>query len=88
MQAHAAELLGIKKNVMQHKMKKFTPDELRTAHSDRIDVDRFIRPQMGLNETLEEVERQMIRRALDQAGHVQTQAADLLGIDKRVLQYN
>lgn len=43
--------------------------------------------QGTLRERLESVEKEMIMRALDQYGWVQTKAADVLGISERVLRY-
>jgi len=43
--------------------------------------------RMNLNESVESLEREMIREALDQSGNNQTRAADLLGIGERTLRY-
>jgi DNA-binding protein Fis len=86
-QAHAAQLLGIKKNVMQYKMKKYPPETLHDKDYLSLDVDRYIPPHLGLNEALDAVEKQMILRALDRAGNVQSHAADLLGVNKKVMGY-
>jgi len=43
--------------------------------------------RMSLNASVEKLEREMIREALDQAGNNQTRAADLLGIGERTLRY-
>ncbi|MBW2091043.1 MAG: sigma-54-dependent Fis family transcriptional regulator [Deltaproteobacteria bacterium] len=51
------------------------------------DIDKFIPPQVQLNEALETIEKQMIERALKRANHVQAHAASLLGIKKNVMQY-
>jgi two-component system NtrC family response regulator len=41
----------------------------------------------SLNEQVEELERELIRKALQQTGNVQTRAAELLGLSERVLRY-
>jgi two-component system NtrC family response regulator len=47
-----------------------------------LDVDRFIPSDVPLQETLEKIEEQLIRRALKQSGDVQSHAAERLGITK------
>ena len=44
-------------------------------------------PSMRLHQNLEWVERETIRRALDQAGGVKKDAAELMGISQRALSY-
>ncbi|MFH1596598.1 MAG: sigma-54 dependent transcriptional regulator [Pseudomonadota bacterium] len=64
------------------------PAELAPAAPDsRLDIDRFIPLHTPLPEALDHIEEQMIRRALEQSGHVQVRAAELLGITKSLLQY-
>lgn len=41
----------------------------------------------SLNDQVEELERELIRKALQQTGNVQTRAAELLGLSERVLRY-
>jgi two-component system NtrC family response regulator len=57
------------------------------GESSRLDIDRFIPMQTPLPEALEQIEEQMIRRALQRSGQVQVRAAELLGITKSLLQY-
>ncbi len=57
------------------------------GESSRLDIDRFIPMQTPLPEALEQIEEQMIRRALERSGQVQVRAAELLGITKSLLQY-
>lgn len=52
-----------------------------------IDVDKFIPHDAHLHETLEEIEEQLIRRALKKCDNVQTHAADLIGITKSLFQH-
>jgi len=65
------------------------PAELAAAAppEPRLDIDRFIPLTTPLPEVLEQIEAQMIRRALEQSNHVQVRAAELLGITKSLLQY-
>ena len=44
-------------------------------------------PSKRLHQNLEWVERETIRRALDQAGGVKKDAAELMGISQRALSY-
>ena len=65
------------------------PGELagEPRESSRVNIDRFIPIQTPLPQALEQIEEQMIRRALEQSGQVQVRAAELLGITKSLLQY-
>jgi DNA-binding NtrC family response regulator len=44
-------------------------------------------PSMRLHQNIEWVERETIRRALDQAGGVKKDAAEMMGISQRALSY-
>jgi transcriptional regulator with PAS, ATPase and Fis domain len=44
-------------------------------------------PSLRLHQNLEWVERETIRRALDQAGGIKKDAAELMGISQRALSY-
>lgn len=61
--------------------------ELRVLETTIPDVDRFIPMPVKLNEALEQIEAQMIRRALARTENVQAHAATMLGITKSLLQY-
>jgi two-component system NtrC family response regulator len=50
-------------------------------------ADRIIPPGLKLNEVLEMVEKKMILDALSKTSHVQSHAADLLGIEKNLFKY-
>ena len=52
-----------------------------------LSVEKIIPPKAKLNEVLEVVEKKMIVRALAQADHIQSHAAELLGIEKNLLKY-
>lgn len=91
-QAHAADLLGIKKNVMKYKMDKYPRRDLELPElADETSLDvlsaKYVPADMGLNQALDIIERKMIVRALDKAGGVQAHAAEILGIKKNVMQY-
>jgi two-component system NtrC family response regulator len=70
-----------------------TPDDLpaeltsSAAGEAQMEIDRFVPLHKALPETLEAIEEQMIRRALEKSGQVQTRAAEMLGITKSLLQY-
>ncbi len=64
------------------------PKELAPAAEEAaVDIDRLVPLGIPLPEALERIEEQMIRRALEQSGHVQVRAAEMLGITKSLLQY-
>jgi two-component system NtrC family response regulator len=65
------------------------PAELAAGRGEpkEVDIDLFIPLTKPLPEALEEIEEQMIRRALDASGQVQVRAAEMLGITKSLLQY-
>jgi len=65
------------------------PGELagEPRESSRLNIDRFIPIQTPLPEAMEQIEEQMIRRALEQSGQIQVRAAEILGITKSLLQY-
>ncbi len=50
-------------------------------------ADEVIPPGLKLNEVLEMVEKKMILNALAKTGHVQSHAAELLGIEKNLFKY-
>jgi two-component system NtrC family response regulator len=61
------------------------PFHLREGRSER--MEGLSSKEKGLIDTLEEVEKDMILRALQQHGGIQTKAAESLGISERVLRY-
>jgi two-component system NtrC family response regulator len=61
------------------------PFHLREGRSER--MEGLSSKEKGLIDTLEEVEKDMILRALRQQGGIQTKAAESLGISERVLRY-
>ena len=52
-----------------------------------IDVNRFIPANAPLQKTLEQIEEQLIRRALRQCNNIQSHAADMLSITKSLFQH-
>ena len=62
------------------------PAEFSGKQGD-LDVDRFIPPNAPLQETLEQIEEKLIRRALKMCGNVQSHAATMLGIKKNLIQH-
>ena len=58
-----------------------------SGKQEELDVDRFIPPNAPLQETLEQVEEKLIRRALDICNNVQSHAATMLGIKKNLIQH-
>ncbi|MBM4286140.1 MAG: sigma-54-dependent Fis family transcriptional regulator [Deltaproteobacteria bacterium] len=64
------------------------PGEFAAAPGEpALDVDRLIPLNTPLTEALEQIEEQMIRRALALSNNVQVRAAEMLGITKSLLQY-
>jgi len=63
--------------------------ELTTAHewSRGLELGQFIPEHLSLAEVLNGIEEKLVRKALDDAFHVQARAAEQLGITKSLLQY-
>lgn len=61
------------------------PFHLREGRSEK--MEGLTPKEKGLTETLEEVEKEMILKALQQQGGIQTKAAESLGVSERVLRY-
>ena len=83
-QSHAAQDLGLKKNVFKYKWDKYV-DREPTALSALLATEPP--PGLGLVDALETLEEAMLRKALEESRGVQSQAADLLGIKKNLMQY-
>jgi two-component system NtrC family response regulator len=62
------------------------PQEITREHAE-LPVERFIPLDAPLQETLEQVEEKLIRRALRHCGNVQAHAAAMLGITKSLMQH-
>ena len=83
-QSHAAQDLGLKKNVFKYKWDKYV-DREPTALSALLATEPP--PGLGLVDALETLEEAMLRKALEESRGIQSQAADLLGIKKNLMQY-
>ena len=62
------------------------PEELTGAET-QFDVERFIPPDIPLQNALEEIEERLVRRALVRNDNVQAHAARSLGITKSLIQH-
>ncbi len=83
-QAHAADDLGLKKNVFKYKWDKYVgqpPSPLAEVLAGETP------PGLSLVEALETLEEALLRDALERTGGVQSQAAESLGIKKNLMQY-
>jgi two-component system NtrC family response regulator len=54
---------------------------------EELDVDRFIPSRAPLQITLEQIEKKLIKRALNQCNNIQSHAAESLGITKSLIQH-
>ena len=54
---------------------------------EEIDVNKFIPANAPLQQTLEQIEEQLMRRALTQCNNIQSHAADMLSITKSLFQH-
>jgi len=73
-------------------MRDVQPDDGESAgdHAEwdgNIDVEQLVSSDTRLPDMLDAIEKKMIRAALEQADHIQTRAAESLGITKSLLQY-
>ncbi|MDR2726084.1 MAG: sigma-54 dependent transcriptional regulator, partial [Candidatus Adiutrix sp.] len=83
-QSRAAEVLGLKKNVFKYKWDKYAgrePAPLALALAGETPAG------LALTPALEALEEALLKEALERAEGVQSQAADLLGIKKNLMQY-
>lgn len=62
------------------------PEGFSSSRED-LDVESFIPPDATLQQTLEDIEEKLIRRALAQCQNVQAHAATKLGIKKNLIQH-
>lgn len=63
------------------------PPEIRESPEIEEGLDALISWERGLSDTLDAIEERMIGQALKRSGHVQAQAAKMLGISRSNLQY-
>ncbi len=66
---------------------EITPESLRLETKDTSRMDLRLSSGKTLPEILAEVEKHLLKEALEQTGYVQTRAAALLGIDEKSLRY-
>jgi two-component system NtrC family response regulator len=58
-----------------------------SGEQEDLDIDRFIPQNVPLQKTLEHIEEMLVRRALKQCNNIQSQAAEMLGISRHVINY-
>ena len=63
------------------------PDYLVKKEEKKIELDKIVPRNLSLNEALEQMEGQLILRALKASDNVQSKAAKMLGISRRVMHY-
>jgi DNA-binding NtrC family response regulator len=83
-QAHAADSLGLKRNVFKYKWDKFlgsSPNPLSEEMEQVVPQDAL------LMDALSRLEETMLKTALEKSYGVQAQAADYLGIRRNILVY-
>ncbi|MGD9158963.1 MAG: sigma-54 dependent transcriptional regulator [Desulfobacteraceae bacterium] len=67
-----------------------TPDDMPAyllEKEDEINIEKFIPSGAPLQKTLEQIEEQLIRRALKSCNNVQSHAAEMIGITKSLFQH-
>ncbi|MBW1682420.1 MAG: sigma-54-dependent Fis family transcriptional regulator [Deltaproteobacteria bacterium] len=63
------------------------PPEILDRKETEIDLNKIVPLNMPLPEALEQVEEKLIQRALAYTNHVQSRAAEMLGISRHVMHY-
>ncbi|MFW6146824.1 MAG: sigma-54-dependent transcriptional regulator [Thermodesulfobacteriota bacterium] len=63
------------------------PSYLLKKEDEKIELDKLVPQNLNLNEALEHIEGQLIQRALNASNNVQSKAAELLGISRRMMHY-
>ncbi len=63
------------------------PDDLVKKKKEKIDLDKIVPRNLTLAEALEQIEGKLIVRALKASNNVQSKAAEMLGISRRVMHY-
>jgi len=63
------------------------PSYLFQKEDEKIELDKLVPQNLNLNEALEHIEGQLILRALRASNNVQSKAAELLGISRRMMHY-
>jgi two-component system NtrC family response regulator len=63
------------------------PDYIVKKGEEKIDLDKIVPRNLPLTEALQQIEGQLIQRALQSSNNVQSKAAARLGISRRVMHY-
>jgi two-component system NtrC family response regulator len=63
------------------------PSYLVKKEDEKIELDKLVPQNLHLNDALEHIEGQLILRALKASDNVQSKAAELLGISRRMMHY-
>ncbi len=63
------------------------PEELSEEKEEEIDLDKIVPLNVSLPEALEKVEEKLIRRAFRYSDNVQSRAAEMLGLSRRMMHY-
>jgi two-component system NtrC family response regulator len=63
------------------------PDHLMEKKEEKIELDKIVPVNMPLVDALEQIEEKLIVRALSSSNNVQSKAAEMLGISRRVIHY-
>jgi two-component system NtrC family response regulator len=66
--------------------KEDLPSEI-SSEREEVSIEGFLPQGAKLQKTLEDIEEQLIRRALSQSNNVQSHAAEMLGITKSLMQH-
>ncbi|MFZ0449767.1 MAG: sigma-54 dependent transcriptional regulator [Desulfatiglandaceae bacterium] len=63
------------------------PEELLEGKEEEVDLDKIVLLNLPLPEALEKVEEKLIRRAFRYSDNVQSRAAEILGLSRRMMHY-
>jgi two-component system NtrC family response regulator len=61
--------------------------EYLSERKEELDIDRFIPIAAPIQDTLEQIEKKLILRALKKCGNIQSHAAEMIGISKNLFQH-
>jgi two-component system, NtrC family, response regulator len=63
------------------------PEELLEEKEEEVDLDKIVPLNVSLPDALEKVEEKLIRRAFRYSDNVQSRAAEMLGLSRRMMHY-
>jgi two-component system NtrC family response regulator len=63
------------------------PEELLENKEEEVDLDKIVPLNVSLPEALEKVEEKLIKRAFRYSNNVQSRAAEMLGLSRRMMHY-